>query len=348
MLNDTDIIDLTNLTLKELGRMKFNQIATRLQEYHMMGKMLKDEKQEFEGGTGIQRTIMVDHSGAARMVGMFQTDTVNVADQTVLMSIPWKHTTTNYAYERREMLMNKGAAKIVDLLKVRRADAMISLAETLETQGWSKPSDSNDVANAFGVKYWIVKNATAGFNGGNPSGFTSGAGAVSSTTVTRWANYTAPYTSVSKPDLIDAMRTAARKIVFKSPISIDDFRRGAGDTYRIYTNEATLKAMESVGEAQNENLGRDLASMDGTLTFRKNPIFWVPKLDADTDNPVYMINWAWFNPVFLSGDYMRETSPSLAANQHNVFVVHVDLTWNMLCTNRRAQAVLSNGVAVTQ
>ena len=344
-LADADLIDLGNVTLKELGRMKFNQIATRLQNYEIMGRMLKEDKQQFEGSTGLQRTLLIDHSGAAKMVGQFQQDTVNVTDQTVLMSIPWRHATTNYAYERREMLMNKGAAKIVDLIKIRRADAMISLAELMEAQGWSKPADSNDKVNAFGVKYWVVKNLTAGFNGGNPAGFTAGAGNIDSSAVTRWANYTDGYTSVTKPDLIDKMRTAARKIMFKSPVSIEDFRKGAGDTFRIYVNEPTIKAMESVGEQQNENLGRDIAAYDGTITFRKNPITWVPKLDADSDNPVYMLNFGWMNPVFLEGDYMRESSPMVPSYQHNVFVIHVDLTWNLICTNRRAQAVLATGVA---
>lgn len=345
-LADQDIIDLTNVTLKELGRMKFNQIATRLQNYEVMGRLLKEDKQQFEGSQGIQRTIMIDHSGAAKQVGLFQTDVVNVADQTKLMDIPWRHTTTNYAYERREMLMNKGASKIVDLLKIRRTDAMISLAELLEAQFWSKPTDSNDKLNQFGVKYWVVKNATAGFNGGNPAGFTSGAGNIDSSSITRWANYTDQYVTMTKPDAIDKMRTAARKIVFKSPVSIDDFRKGSGDSYRIYVNEPTIKGMEALGEAQNENLGRDIASMDGTLTFRKNPIVWVPKLDADTENPIYMLNFAWFAPVFLEGDYMRESAPMLSALQHNVFVVHVDLTGNILCTNRRAQAVISTGATI--
>lgn len=340
-LADSDILDLTNLTLKELGRMKFNQIATKLQNYEIMGRLLKEDKQEFEGGSGIQRTLMVDQSGSFKMVGLFATDTLNVADQTVLLSIPWRHATGNYSYERRELLENKGPSRIVDILKIRRADCMISYAEGLETQGWSKPVDSTDKLNMFGVKYWIVKNNTTGFNGGNPAGFTGGAGGVDSTVVSRWQNYTAQYTNVTKPDLIDSMRTAARKIIFKSPVSIEDFRKGSGDTYRVYVNEPTIKAMESVGEAQNENLGRDIASFDGTLVFRKNPIVWVPKLDADTENPVYMINFAWFNAVFLEGDYMRESPAMLAAGQHNTYSVHVDLTGNFLCTNRRAQAVIA-------
>src|SRR3990172_8119856 len=127
-LADSDIGDLVKGTLNELGRMHFNQIATTLQNYECMGRLLRDDKISFDDGKAIQRTIMVDHSGAAKQVGMYETDVVNVGDVLVIMDIPWRHTTTNYAYERREILMNRGGSRIVDLLKVRRADSMISLA----------------------------------------------------------------------------------------------------------------------------------------------------------------------------------------------------------------------------
>jgi hypothetical protein len=84
------------------------------------------------------------------------------------------------------------------------------------------------------------------------------------------------------------------------------------------------------------------------LTFRRNPIIWVPKLDesgltGQPTAPIYMLNFAWFYPVFLQGDYMRESEPAPAPHQHNTWQIHVDLTWNVLCTDRRSQAVLATG-----
>ncbi len=341
-LADSDIIDLTTSTQKELGRMKFTQIAQRLQNYEVMSKIMKQDRVSFESGVGIQRTVMVDHSNAARHVGLYETDTSNVGDVLKTIDIPWRHTTTNYSFERREMIMNKGAEKIVDLVTVRRADAMIALAELLETAFWNKPVDSTDKVKPFGVPYWVVGSNSTGFNGTNPSGFSSGAGNLSSSTYTRWANYTAQYTTVNKDDLITKMRTAHRKIGFKSPVDISDYRNGKGQQYRIYVNETTLNALELLGESQNENLGRDLASMDDTIAFKRSPIVWVPELDANTNetDPIYMLDLSTFYPVILKGDFMRETEPEKAANQHNVFVVHVDTSWNVLCVDRRRQAVI--------
>ena len=107
-----------------------------------------------------------------------------------------------------------------------------------------------------------------------------------------------------------------------------------------YVNEDTMSSFEDLGEAQNENLGRDIASMDGQIIFRRVPIIWVPKLDEDTTDPVYMIDHSTFYPVVLKGDYLRESDPKESAEAHNAYSIHVDLTYNYVCLDRRRNAVL--------
>ena len=340
-LDQSQILDLVATTQKELGRMRWTELATDYQDFEVLPKMLKRGNVAFESGDGIQRNVMVDESGAASHVGLFNVDDVNVGDVMQTFNVPFRHTTTNYAFDRREKAINSGSAtQIVDLIKVRRSDAMISLALLLEQAFWGKPGDSTDNTTPFGLFYWMVNNASTGFNGGNPSGFTSGAGGLSSTTYPRWSNYTAQYTNVTKADLIKKMRTAHRKTDFMSPIDIPDYRSGRGQNFRIYVNESTISSIEDVGEAQNENLGRDVASMDGATTFRRNPIIYVPKLDDESTNPVFMVNWNVFKIFFLRGEYLREDPPRQSSRQHNVFEIHVDLSWNTVCVNRRRLARL--------
>ncbi|MFW6033478.1 MAG: phage major capsid protein [Phycisphaeraceae bacterium] len=338
-LSDKEIQDLVTGTLDNLGRMKFQQIAQNLQDYEVMGRWLRKDRVAFDSGIGIKRTLMTKLPGSARHVGLYEEDELNVVDLLKSMVVPWRHATTNWAFERRETLENRGKALVVNVIKPRRAGAMIDLIEQLEDKAFTAPSEGNDV-DPYGLPYWIVKNANEGFNGGTPSGHSTVAG-VDLDEVPKFKNYTAQYTDVSKSDLIKKMRTAYRKIRFKSPVSIPDFRRGKGDRYRIYVGESTISDMEDLGEAQNENLGRDLASMDGVMTFRRNPIIWIPKLDEDTTDPVYMTDHGTFYPVILKGDYLRETDPAKAAKQHNVFEVHVDLSYNYVCVDRRRNAVLS-------
>jgi hypothetical protein len=339
MLTDSQILDLAKATQKELGRSRFQQIAQNLRDYEVMGRWLKKDKMVIDSGMGIQRTLMNKLSRAGKMVGLHEADAVNIADVLAQIEVPWRRYTTNYSWERRELLQNGGAAKIVDIMKVRKMDMTISTAEDMEEYAWSAPASSTDKLTAWGIPYWIVKNGTQGFNGGNPTGFSDCAG-IDASTDTKWRNYTDVYTTVNQADLITKMRRAALKIAFKSPVQVEDFTQGTGDKMRVYLNDETLLTMEGLLREQNDNLGGDVASFGGTLTFKRHPIIGTEILNTDTSNPIYMINHGTFYPVVLKGDYLRETEPKVAANQHNTFVVHCDLSYNFLNVDRRRNAVL--------
>src|SRR5436189_2019022 len=119
-INAENLGDLIQTTLKDLGEMRFTEIATDLQDHVAMRVLLKKERQVLESGTGIQWDVMVNHSSSAANVGLFASDNVNVVDGMVQASTVWRNTTTNYAIERRELAMNRTPRRIVDLLKARR------------------------------------------------------------------------------------------------------------------------------------------------------------------------------------------------------------------------------------
>ena len=166
-------------------------------------------------------------------------------------------------------------------------------------------------------------------------------GNVNLTTVPKFKNYTYQYVDIDKNDLIPALRTAARKTDFESPVDIAEYRGDKGSRYRLYVNEVTMRSMEDVAEQQNENLGRDLAPYDGTVVFNRHPIRYIPKLDDDAQNPVYMIDHNSFHPVVLKGDYLYEHPPLRGANQPNSWYIAVDLSYNFICIDRRRNSVLA-------
>jgi hypothetical protein len=334
-----DIADLVASTLDDLGPLRFQQIAQNLVYYEVFSKWFKKDKVIFDSGTGIQRTLMnrLD-SSSARHVGILETDQVNIPDVLDQLNIPWRHVQTSWSLiYQTDILMNSGRSLILNVLKPRRAAALLGLVEELEERAWGEAPSPSDKKLPYSIQYWLVGNASTGFNGALPGSHSTIAGVDLNTTPT-FKNYTAQYTNVSKGDLIKKMRTGHRKIRFVSPVTVDDYRGALGDRYRIYVNEPTIASFEEVGESQNENLGRDIASMDGTISFRRHPIIWVPKLDEQTNDPVYMVDHSTFYPVCLKGDYLRESEMSKAPNQHNVYQCFVDLTYNYLCVDRRRNA----------
>lgn len=359
-----DVADLVQSILPDLDPMNWEQIAQTLQDYVLMSHWLRDDKVTFEGGIAVRKNLLATTSGAASHTGMTDTDDVDIPSVMDDIIVPWRHAQTKWAYHyQTDILMNVGKAKINDTVKPRRQAAMIDLALELEGKAWQVPS-VNDRLNPYGLPYWVVANATTGFNGGYPTGpdsvqWTNIAG-LDLTQTPNFRNYTAQYATVSKDDLIPKMRTALRATNFRSPINKEEMSTPRGRDRRYYCNESVCSAFEQIGEAQNENLGRDLAPMtagagfggvqdvDGTLTFKKNPIVWAPALDDTTifptsiaNAPVYQIDHAVFFPFCLKGDYLRETGPVVAPNQHNMYRCFIDLTYNFVCTNRRRLAVFS-------
>jgi hypothetical protein len=335
--------DLVLETLDQLGRGEWTDLTTDITDHVAARELLTKKRVKIENGDNIRLNAQTSHGNEASHVGLYAEDDVAVGNTMASGTIPWRHTTTNWGYDRREVKMNSGASRIVSMVETKRSSSFAALAELLETTFWGKPVDSTDIVTPYGIDYYVVYNATTGHTGSLPSGFTD-VGGIDSDTVTRWKNYSANYVNVTRDDLVGKMRVAARKTNFRAPPRVNHKQPMNGASNRVvYCNIDTIQAFENYGEAQNENLGKDIASMDGRVVFNGNPIEYVPQLDANTNltDPVYMIDWSCFFPVFLEGEYMQETGPTQAPLQHTVSVVHVDMTWNLRVTNRRKLAVMA-------
>lgn len=359
-LTSDQIADLVVSTLDELGRAKWTDLTTDLQEMLYLPQILKKEKVKFTGGKGIKRNLMKTTSGSAKHVGLFEEDVTNAADVLGTIRMTWAHSTANWVYDEREDEMNSGAEQIVDLVKLRRFDALIDLAKKLEETWWSSGlTSTGDVTSPAGVFYWLTPwpsgTTTPGFTGYNPyipafdssngaelTGGPAGQTAAASGGLARWRNWAGKYTNVEKKDLVRKMRRAARKTNFRAPFSMPNYDRGK-DRYGLYTKIDILEKLEEMVEGQNDKLGNDIAAKDGQVLFHQRPIHWVPQLDEGFSTPGMMlgINWATIHPFFLRGEYLKESRPKNAAKQHRVKECFIDLTHNTLCHDRRRNWILS-------
>jgi hypothetical protein len=350
-LTAADLSDLTLGTLADLKRLRFSQIATDLQRYEVMSHWLTKKRIMLAGGKSITRHLMYDvDDDAAEHCGLYEVDDVNVADHMTELDVPWRHAKTRWVWERRELLMQSAKAMIYDVVIPRRMGAFIALAKKLESAAWSVPS-TTDKKLPYGLPYWIVYNATTGFNGGLPGSHTT-VGGVNLTTAPTYKNYTYKYTDATKEDLVRGWRTAKRKCMWRSPVEEHEYRGPKGRNYVFYMAESTVADCEDIGEKQNENLGRDLAPFsakdftynDEGITFWRHPIRYIPYLDDNivaNSDPIYGVDHSTFDIVVLRGDYLRETAPKEQGNAHNNQLVWIDLSYNYICTDRRQNMLLA-------
>lgn len=331
-----ELADLVKTTLNELGKGKWSDIVLDKQEYIFMPNLLRDERIEVQSGPQISFNVRTGTAGNARRTQLFTEDSTNIADTMTTGTVPWRHYNTSYGFDVREIKMNREPSQIVNLIKTRRHDSLCDLANLLEDDFVSKPVDSNDKEQLYGMLMWIVKNTSKGFYGGNPSGFSGGVAGLDTAVYARYKNYTDTYATLNKSDAVAAFRELMQKTNFKSPYAYPEYN--TGDRYVIYTNYTGWAGAVNTAESQNENLGYDLDN--GRVTLHGNPIIYVPALDADTTDPFYFVNWGVFKIVCLAGEYLEESEPLVSGTAHKVVHVQTDLTLNTICYDRRRLGVI--------
>lgn len=340
-LQAADIPDVVVTTLRDLGRQKFTDNSSKYRRTVALKRIIRDAKMEIGDGYEFAFNIMYTTGSSARGVGFDERDVVSIKNVMTTGNMPFRYVNWNYAFDLREPMMNSGPSQIVKLINARRISEFGGAIEYFENKLWRVQPPTNTV-DFQGIPYWVTKNATEGFNGTVPSGLTTVAN-VSSTTYPRWANWTAPYTQITKDDLVKKMRKAATFTDFE-PLVEDTPTYNLGDDYGFYTNYAVYGEMVQILESQNESLGNDIASMDGKVVFLRVPIVYVQELDDDTTNPVYGLNWGVLKACRLRGWWMKETVIPQKSDQHTMTVVHTDCSLNTRCEDRRRNFVISNGV----
>lgn len=334
-----DFADLVASTLLKMGPPKFSQIAQTRQRYEVLKQWWKKKNVDFQkGGRGIQRNLMTSTLGEAAHLDFMAEDTWQLGDYGTQAEIPWVRAQTKWSIHRiLDLAMNTGETVVWKIIEMKRVGAMIDLAELLENAGWAAPADATDVTKPYGLPYWVVQNASEGFNGGAAFGTT--VGGVDLSAHPTFKNYTDTYANVTFDDLIVSLIKAHFLCHFVSPLTLGQYRGEEGEQYRLYVNLTTAIELVKLLRNQNDNLGMNLAAMDGQPVFKNHPIITVPKLADSSNNPVYMVDHSTFRPVVLSGWFMHEETVRHPA-QHVISGTFSDTIYNYTCIKRRANAVL--------
>lgn len=322
-----------------INRGSFVNMQTDLTNHVAVREMWMGRKKKFDGGKNWRFEVQTDHNHSARAVGLYEADGTSMADTLVKGEVAPRHVNAHYVFDLREPDFQAGGHAIVDFVESKMTAMMVSFWDTLERYLWGKPDDSNDTKIPFGVDYWVTRNAVEGFTGGDPAGFSAGRGGISTANVPRYANRSGRYVNVTVADLLRKMRRAHRLSQFRSPVQHKEPTLG-GSKNGIYCAEVTINSMEELLETRNMNLGNDLASKDGRTLFKGTPITYVPFLNDDSGQPVYMLDWMWLAIGVLTGWERNLSKPMPVPGRHTVRRVDLDVTLNMVGTDPRRQTVL--------
>jgi hypothetical protein len=340
-LNDSDILDLVVTTERKIPRNSIEFQAQSLQDYVVMGRLI-DKKVEVKGSMGVEETLMLKSMNQAQFRGLYDEDKLEVGNLLTKMFVPWKNISNGWVWDRMEVDRNTGEWLVNNMIKPRRTECEMGIWDKIEEDFFTDAPLLTDKLRPYNLKYYVVKDTSnTGFYGGAPSGHTEVAG-INPTTYDKFKNYTGHYTNITPDDLLEAMRLAAYKTNFKSPKFLDSTMKSPGEKNKlIMTTYTVASGLKKLIREQNDNLGSDLDAYNGASYFNKIEILPVPQLDVLNVDDVYMINFDTFYPIVLKDNYMRESDPIQVAGKHTVYTQFIDMTYNLLCKNRRANAVIA-------
>lgn len=342
-----NILDLVTLTLPQFKKFKFSDNSSDYQNTIAFKRIFNQKKTKNDDGDGtsIKFQLMTDTNGSFRFVGIGFTAQLAMPSTFIQGETPWRGWTWNWSVDGVEPAMQGSATKIFDIMKARFFAGRGDMIKGTERALWRVPSSTSD--DMLGIPYYIVKSNTAatlanndGFNGLVPSGWSTVAG-INPTTYPRWRNYATQYTNVTKTDWARKARRMAEKIRFM-PLVDDMPVYDTGMDYASYMNYGLYEAIVEMAESQNDNLGADVAAMDGNkVMFRRAKCDWLPELESDTTNPFYMVDWGVMYAARQKGWFEKEIKVDLNPQQPTMASVHYVTRANLVCLDRRKCGVIA-------
>lgn len=350
-VKNSDLADLITLTINDLPKQEF-EVGWDNQDYEAC-RIYQNERMVFDGGTQIERKIMLDNSGNARYRRAYDTDNPTVGDVMHTIKVPWSRIGSNYSWDDFELIQNKNNAKgFINLMKVRRVDGLWALADLIEERFWKTPESSTDDLYPYGVPYYItmfsadstINTSSGAFNGifikYQDGTYDSTCANIDSNTEAKWRNWTAVYTSIDNA-FLKAFRLAFMYTNFKAPLIINDPQNKRSAAKRIYTDfDTTAQLMDLADQKDDNHTGKDIMSnlkMDdtGLCYVNRLPVVPINQLNGAAFTPIYCIDFAKFIPYVHEGYWMKESEPETDRGQHTTFTVYLDGAHNNLCLNKR-------------
>ncbi len=336
---------------------EWQDISLPLQEY-MFAARLFDKAQKAEmGGERCKWKLETDYADNFQVVELYHRDSSDRKDVLTEGEMPWAMTTTNYHYDLDEAIFKRGLPEIVDYISLREKGLMKSFFAGMENLmfGDGPTSATQRPMPPATLLYWIQASATEGFNGGDPSGWTGGAGSIPTADYPQWKNRTFSYAVVDHEHFVKPIVRSLDKCDFKPmPIGSNDIVPQGRFNWEILTTYSRVELLRDMLRAGNDNIKNDLGTWLNTVTIRNVPVNWVPawtnssSINARTDGIVLGVNWATFKWYYQSGRNMRKRKPFQHPEMSLVRVRCMDDSGQIVCFNRRANFRGYSTVEVTE
>lgn len=312
-----DLVALTQNTFETRGR--WESIAQQYPDYLWVQQAFRARRMSRVTSPTIEWALEVAAATSFESSYVNHPLSVSVPDIAQKASVPLIKVRTSVGWTRDEReLQGTSIEQLVNVIEMRMAKHERDYIEGMENAFVTKPATSTTFPNElFGLEYWLptLSGATTLTmnGGGDPAGFTAGAGGITVASVDRWAHAVAGWTAASDDDLFQKLSEFLNRARYFAPVPIPSLTPET-PTRQILIQMPLRLVMEELQTAANDNLRNDVGMFRNSLNFRSIPMtVWhaisetgAPNLP--TEGRLYVIDWNTFEWVFHSA-YDGRVSP---------------------------------------
>lgn len=262
--------------------------------------------------------VPVEYAQSSTVQGIAKGGTVTLQDKEILTTARflWYTITDQIVRYRDEDRENRGAARIIDLIRSKVDNARKSVAATMETKLFTAQTGNYP----DGLPDIVATTSTNTY------------GNIDRSSYTWWANQTTDFGTGNSFSVygIPKMRTMWNDCIYGSLTETPDVLVTTQTIHEWYEDECLEPVMFRPGDSMDLGIPK-------VLSFKGVPVIW--SIDA-TANAIYFLNTEYFKLMvdeawdFVMGDWIA------IANQPFDRVCHIVVTYNLICTNPRTCGVL--------
>lgn len=347
-VTDSQIKGYISNTLSHFRRKAMFEFEYDETEYYVMDNWFREGKIKVQNGKDIDVRYITGNSKQARHANLFARRDFNHADFSGSASAPWCNADTVIVYEARLMTRQADESALLDYMKARYIDGLMSKVETIDLRGFATPESANDERLPRGVPFWInFIDAGTGFtpNGGflgktaiygdgstttAPGGFDKGADPL----LRNFAAHRYPG-EMSLADL-RTLSLGMRRNNFKGARDLEQYYKIRATAPKIYMSIEDAQSYEDLQNATVGGRNGDLNPFgNNAQTYKGVQIVDLSQFDHLDHRPIYVLRSPHFFPVVHGKWWMRFTEPMNSPDNAHVYRVQVDSSYNFVCDSPR-------------
>ena len=352
MAADLDLyLDLFNSTLQNIVTKK-PALATFAYRKWQLFNMFFRNAHKVKGGDSLEGHITLDSEGNAKLVGVWDQDTLLKKNIQRKYTAAWRQAKGGLLWNTMETSLNSGIQKIYDVLESQYDSAMKDILEAVYLSLLTGPTSAADFESPNSLNTWLrvgTASSTGGwtgyrsrYNDGSTPGTAYDTAGLNSTSSNNpgWASYYADHLGDLDESLLTLLDTAVRKLGFQAP-TIPNVKTIGADLglvdFSMYTSDNVIKKLNTFYAKADDNMGYNRSSHYGTPTFLSIPFAYTDILDTartslyGTD-PIFGLNHSQIYPI-IHQDWNFEELSGVDPTRAVVMQKLIYVRYQMWCEN---------------